>query len=318
MKKLEAIARQFKDGMIDGKDAAFAIIRLVQRNKGYFNLQSLDAEEFDDFILNEFSHIISLLEHFDSRKASFSTFFYRALQVSRYAYRRKQASRMLDAESADCMLDLLSEEQAYRYEQHEAMLGVENSCEEEALRQKMERSVREKHSYLMNQIQKKHYHSCCSEKLEDLRRSACLILFLKSSAVADDSSIRNTSIVTGISEERLFSMMAELKEKVGKKLGRREEVRRARDEAFFLRRKYRIRASKDGGDFRPADSYGRSYAVQDERWVKNNERIDREINISPSNRDIGSLLNVSERKVAHILHLAWLKIDQIRLDGADK
>ena len=53
MKKLEAIARQFKDGAVDGKTAAFEIIRLIRQYKGYFNVQIWDDEEFDDFIFSE-------------------------------------------------------------------------------------------------------------------------------------------------------------------------------------------------------------------------------------------------------------------------
>lgn len=314
MKKLEAIARQFKDGVIDSKTAAFEIIRLVQRNKGYFNLQSWDTETFDDFILNEFSHIITLLEQFDPEKASFSTFFYKALHVARSAYRRKQAALKLDEESSDCMKNLMSEDLAYRYEQNEAVLNVENACFEDELRQRMELSIKKKHAYLMNRMQKKYYHSCWDEKLEDLRRSACLVLFLKSSAVVDDSSVRNTSIITGISEEKLFSMVSELKEKIYKKLSRKDDVCRARDEAFFLRRRYRVQAAKKSTAEKCYQNVNRCYTFQSERWMKNNGRIEQEISIAPSNRDIGALLNVSERKVARILRMARLKLDQICLD----
>lgn len=314
MKKLEAIARQFKDGAVDGKTAAFEIIRLVRQYKGYFNVQIWDDEVFDDFIFSEVPHIISLLKQFEFGHASFSTFFYRALQVSSAAYRRKQATVSLREKTFKCMNDLMSEEMAYRYAQDEADLRVEAACAEDELRRRTGQLLHKKHAYLMNMVRQKHYRSRRKEKLEDLRRLACLVLFLKSSAVADDASIRNTSIVTGISEDRLFSMMTELKETVDKKRCRRERSCQARDSAFFLRRKYRIQALNGELDGSRHQSVCKYYTVHSERWRKNNDLIEHKLSIAPSNRDIGALLHVSERKIARILWLARRKINQIRLD----
>ena len=316
MKMLDSIALQFKEGVIDGKTAAFEIIKLVQQHKRYFNVQIWDDEDFDDFIFSEVPHIINLLKQFDFSQACFSTFFYRTLQVSCAAYRRKQSALSLKEKTFDCMHDLMSEEAAYRYAQDEADLRVEAACAEEELRLRMGRLIHRKHAYLMNTVRRRHYYSKRDAKIDELRRMACLILFLKSSAVADDASIRNTSIVTGISEDRLFSMITELKEKVNKKLYRREYTCRARDSAFFLRRKYRIQALKDELDSSQYQTACRCYTMHSDRWRKNNDRLERKLNIAPSNRDIGALLNVSERKVARILWLARRKLNQIRLDDS--
>ena len=170
----------------------------------------------------------------------------------------------------------------------------------------------------MNRVQRQYYHSTRDERLEELRRSVCLILFLKSSAVVDDSSIRSTSIVTGISEDRLLSMVMELKEKIQKKLDRRDDAGRARDVAFFLRRRCRILVNQYNQEGSLSKNISDCYALQSRRWMKNNGKLAQDISIAPTNRDIGAMLNIPARKVARILRQAHLKFEQIRLDDADE
>ncbi len=312
MKKLEKIALQVKCGKLDVWRAAFEVIWIVQCNRRYFKLHAWADEDFDDFILTEFSHIVNMIESFDPQKAQFSTFFYKSLQISSACYRRKRAIAQAEEESFDCLKDLLTEEHEYRYAQNEGALCVENACADEELRQQMGRLIQEKHSILMNKRVHCFHHTCYDERMENLRRSACLVLFLKSSAVADDSSIRKTSIVTGISEDKLFSMKEELRDKIYKKIVRRQNVGKARDEAFFLHRKYRAQFEKLDQEGRLYQEVCRCYQVQRRRWEKNNSRLEQEFNIAPSNRDIGELLNMSERRVSYILKMARRQFDKIR------
>ncbi|MBQ9538286.1 MAG: hypothetical protein IJU95_03360 [Treponema sp.] len=317
MRKLEKIAKEFNNGLLGSRDAAFEIIHLVMRHKAYFHLQTWTREEIDDFMLMELSHIIHILEDFDYNKAKFSTFFYKAfLAASRY-YRRIKLSRIAEEGSLDCMKDMLCEEQDYRYVQNEGELCVESACAEDELRKHFEQSVTDRRNCIMNKMHKRYYHSCADEKMEDLRRSACLVLFLKSSAVADDSALRSTSIVTGVSEDRLFSMMTQLKDKLDARIARRQETCKSRDDAFFLRRKYRVQSGMLDEGSRLYDRLSHCYKVQSERWRRNNVKLDEEYNIAPTNKDVGDMLNISERKVAHILKMARLKIDEIKLNRGE-
>ena len=107
-------------------------------------------------------------------------------------------------------------------------------------------------------------------------------------------------------------MMAELKEKIALKMARRQETNNARDAAFFLRRKYRIQDRKldDGGMLQ--QSISELFRKQSERWEKDNWKLETDFNITPTNTEIGEILNLSGRKVAYILKVARQKIDEIR------
>lgn len=313
MKELEEIAEVFLKGMISSREAAFRIVKLIDTRKAYFKLDEWSKDVSDDFLLTELPHIENLLKTFDPNKANFSTFFYKSISPSAHDYKRKLVSSIAEKESVNCMKALLYEEQDYRYAQNEAAMYVEAACTEDELRRSMARTTKNRRDLISNTIQQKFYHSTEDEKLEDLRRSACLILFLKSSAVVDDSSIRNTSIVTGISEERLFSMIAELKEKIEKKISRREDTSRVRDMAFFLRRKYRLQFLKLDKGGMMQKKMRDLLKTQSVRWRKNNWRLETDMSIAPSNKDIGEVLNVSQRKIARILKRARQKIEEIKM-----
>ena len=312
MKQLERIAERFRSGVLSSREAAFEVIHLIGKMRPYFNLENWTPEDYEDFLLKEVPHIANLLETFDPRKANFSTFFYKSFMPAARSYTRKKVSRIAAEESINSMSSLLLEEHEYRYAQDEGEICVEAACAEEDLRQWTYRNSKDRRDCIMNRMQKKYFRSAEDEKIEDLRRSACLILFLKSSAVADDASVRNTSIVTGISEEKLFYMMTELKEKLELKMARRQETNNARDSAFFLRRKYRIQDKKldDGGMLQKKISD--LLRKQSERWEKDNWRLETDFNITPTNKEIGEILNLSGRKVAYILKVARQKIDEIR------
>ena len=312
MKQLERIAERFRSGVLSSREAAFEIVHLIDNMKPYYNLENWRTEDCEDFLLKEIPHIENMLETFDPSRANFSTFFYRSFMPAARSYTRKKVSRLAEEESLNCMKGLLYEEHEYRYAQDEGEICVEAACEEEDLRRWMSERGRIKRDCIMNRMQKRYARSTEDEQIEDLRRSACLILFLKSSAVADDASVRSTSIVTGISEEKLFSMMTELREKLVLKISRRQNTNSARDNAFFQRRKYRIQDKKldDGGLLKQRIS--ELLRSQSERWRRDNWRLETDFNITPSNNEIGEILNISGRKVAYILRVARKKIDEIR------
>ncbi len=310
MKQLERIAERYALGELDSRQAAFCIVSLVSQNKFYFKVNDLSREEFDNFMLKELPHIEHILETFDARRANFSTFFYKSFHTAAHTYKRRLVTRLASEESMHYMDDILYEEQEYRYAQDEGELCVEAASVEEEFRYWASRPERKRRSCLMNTMQKKHYHSADDEKIEDLRRSACLILFLKSSAVVDDSSVRSTSIVTGLSEEKLFAMKEELKEKIEKKMGRRQNARDARDLAFFLRRRYIVQYGMYN-DTSMRQKIREGFKYQSKHWKRNILRLENAISIAPSNKDIGRILNISEMKVAGILKLARKKIDEI-------
>lgn len=312
MKQLERIEKLFNNGVMSSREAAFEIVHLIGKMKPYFKLDDWNKEDYEDFLLAELPHIENLLETFDRRKANFSTFFYKSFIHAALNYKRKKISRLAAEESVSCMHSLLFEEHEYRYAQDEGEICVEAACAEDELREWMNETSRNRRDCIMNRIQRKYFRSTEDEKIEELRRSACLILFLKSSAVADDASVRSTSIVTGISEEKLFFMMSELKEKIAMKISRRQEAGSARDKAFYLRRKYRIQDKKLDSGGLLQQRVSQLLRMQSERWEKDNRRLAAEGRAAPSNKEIGEILNVSERKVAYILKTARQKIDEIR------
>ncbi|MCR5620864.1 MAG: hypothetical protein K6G18_03320 [Treponema sp.] len=317
MQTLEKVAMNFKNGTIDSRTAAYEIVQLVRDNKVYFKMDLWNIDEFDDFMFKVIPKIKRLVEKYDfERNVCFSTFFYKSFRALARLYVKQKFDDRATEESLECLGDVLIEEQGYRYAQNEGELCVECACDEESLRLQVERPVDEDSSYLMQTISRKYFHSIRNDKLEYFRRTACLVLFLKSCAVIDDSTIRNTSIVTGIGEEKLVEMAEKLRARVEKKLERRKAAGRVRDDAFFLMRKYRIHASNldEGGHMQGRMNL--CSAVQGRRWRRNIRRLERGYNISPSNRDIGAVLNVSERKVANIIKMAHRKLDEIRIREA--
>ena len=80
-------------------------------------------------------------------------------------------------------------------------------------------------------------------------------------------------------------------------------------------RKYRIHARKldDGGLMQGRMNF--FSGMQGKRWRRNIRRLEKGFNIAPSNRDVGAILNVSERKIANIIRMAYVKLDEIRIQA---
>lgn len=313
MEELDFIAKNVWEKKVDAEKAAFDVLTFVAKNRAYFHLLSLDYDALHDFLLEEYPHTISILKRFSPERGNFTCFYYMSLKAALQVYLRKSKKHIAEADSLGSVQELLYEEQDYNYEQDQPDLAVEAMCDTEQLRQITQNQLALKHQLMANTMKKKYFHINEQKNVHELRKMACLILFLKSCFFTDDKTLKKVSLLTGIDEEELFAMVEKLKKCLTKKIGRKEVCLKARDNAFFFHRRYRVERDNLDKNDNMYSKVRRCYEIQTEKWIANNKKLKTLSPIEPSNRDIGNILNISERKVAYILLAAEKNIDSLIL-----
>lgn len=322
MKELEKIAQDVQNGVLTCHDGAIKIIILLYKNTKCFKLGMLSEDNLHDFLIATEPRIEKLLKKYNPKQGLFSIFFYKYIRNSTMTFLRTIANKNATEEVFFMVQKIDYEDNAYHYAKEAPESYTQTIFEKEQLQEqqrKAQAAVRELHKAMGFTLYKKNHRIKTREDKSALARTLCLILFLKSCYYVTPEIIQKTSIITGMNQETLRFLAEKVLSTLTHKIEVKEQNDKVRNKIFFYHLKYDIESRKVDSDSsryqylkQRCDSYTR-------KWKKHIKEINSMhcCNATPSNKAVGDVLQISDRKVEYILKHGKDNIDMISLNCYD-
>lgn len=302
------IWEQFSSRRITAEEAKNRLLELTFRRKYEFALGSMDEDEFSEFLIYLEARLPSVLQKYNPLLSDFSTYLYGVVSVSSCWWKKKlyeKKERMMCCETLT-IEETFSDEEA----EDEAYARPESSL-----------SLKE-----LSIMARKNLSYCASRRSgrtrksrneEELAKSICLVLAVKSCFSITDSLIEKVSAATGYGEEQLRLIILEARESIEKKESRLKCLSAKRNSAYFQRKKFFLHREewKNVYSAEPGeDAASSSYLTHDNRWKKTLLELSRSAQmLVPSNITVGRLLSMTPRHVAFLISKA-----KKRISGAEE
>lgn len=313
MKELEDVARKYKSHELSLDEAKNQLVILIYNNPPFFGMEKMSKDTFHSFLLWAQKRIENILINFNSTEGSFSGYCRQSIFLCIRTFMKINAKDTASEESFINIAPMQEEENLYKYNENEYSLQCNSSCENIQIEKNIS-SV----DFLNKYVPQKGRRWKYDVMIENLRKAACLILTLKSCCYVDADIVRKVSLVTNLKEEEIVSLLNQVKSKLNRKIKIRENCIKARDYAFFYRRRYMLETVKLNEKCSLAEKLIKGYEKQTEIWNRKNKQLkNHKYKAIPTNADLAEVLNVSDRRIAYILKTAKKNIDTISLKDYD-
>jgi hypothetical protein len=317
MEKLEVeeLVEKVHSGRMSKVDGAKRLMEILFIYKRLFGLGSLDEDELSEFLIYQYYKLLGIFSRYDRRYGSFFSFLKGSVRCT-YMTWHKQSVRNRTTNDTICISpEICFEESMSHYLlPEESLLSDEVACMEmQAPAQGCGQTA------LFRNIEgqpSRRYKNPLIEvyRIEDLRKSAALILLLKSSYYMNDDIISKVSNLSGVPVPKLTSMCSNIKRSLTHKIERRDSCIRCRDNAFFFHKKYMLEYSRIDRQTTWSRFILRKYNKQTATWIDKNEHLKRtEYSVSASNRVVANELGISPRKITYIIKQAKQNVDIISI-----
>lgn len=313
MKKLDTLYDELCSGKLDKNRAANIIIDSIYKNKSWFALGSMDMDDLHDFLLYYMERVKSVVESYDPEQGAFSSYLYGSITNALFSWRKKKKSRSLTEQSFGPVQELYFEENSEQYGIMDGHVVCQESDEQHSL-EDVEEFKRIYHPVSYTGRKSYGYRkSFFSERMDNLRKEAVLILLLKCCYTISSEEIEKAAVIIGMDVETLSNLIGEAKEAMAGKKEMFDELKTARDNAFFYKRKYSILSEDSDESTINMEKIKRKKEKKEKKWKDKNEMLKGFRSIVPSNVTISKILGMSDRHVKHILKSAEKFIDNISL-----
>ncbi|MCR5763448.1 MAG: hypothetical protein K6G00_08725 [Treponema sp.] len=309
---LDIIEKKFIIHEISADEAKNQLIMQIYNNPQYFGLEKLNKDDLHSFLLWVQQRIVKLLTNYNSKIGHFATYFRQSIFLCKRSFLKVLARTQACEKSLIEISPLKEEEREYQYNSEEYSLSCcmpDNQPDATHIRYK---------DFMNALLSQKGIRWSQLEMKENLRKAACLILTLKACCFVDSDIIRKVSFITKLTENDITELLEQVKEKVGEKIKKRECCIKSRDSAFFFHRRYLLEFQKLQDDNFFSEKLRKKYEKQTKIWENRNKQLKTSKYMAiPSNAALAEVLNISDRKIGHIINSAKKNIDTISMKDYD-
>ena len=311
--EIEKLAQDVKTGRITAEQGARKLMEIVYCHKAFFGLSQLDEDQIIDFVIYQYPKFITVFRIYDIGCGTFMSFLQGSVRGTYATWKKRMARNSAVSSAANSAESLLYEEDEAKYRlPEEEFILKEEKAESEALCaspgainsfRRTDGSVSTR--YKDPRIEKK--------RADTLRRTAVLILALKSSYFLDDSMLLKVSRYTGYSVNRLHKMCDRVNATLGKKIEHRNECIRCRDNAYYFHRKYMMESHNLNSRTTWAQFIAGKYEKQTKIWIAKNKNLSRkEYVVTATNKAVAETLGMNPRHVFYVIKQAKENVDILR------
>lgn len=304
------IWEQFSTGTVTLEEAKNMLLELTFRRKHEFGLGGMDEDDFSDFLIYLAERLSSVLQKYNPMLSDFSTYLYGVISVSSGWWKKKVHEKR---EKLLCCETLTIEE---TFSAEEPQSGEYAHAESPLTLEELSLLARKNLSYSAS---RRAGRTRKSRNEDELARSICLVLAVKSCFSITDSLIEKVAAAAGCTEESLRRIILEARESIGKKEIRMKCLSAKRNSAYFQRKKYVLHREEWKNVFstEPGTAEESSaYIMHDIRWKKTLLELSQSARtLSPSNITVGRLLSMTPRHVAFLISKAKKRMGEAQ-DGS--
>jgi hypothetical protein len=282
--QMQALISNVRAGTKRQEDAAAEIWEEIYRSPFIYGYSDLQNDTRSEFLLSLYPLIPKLLESYDSSRCLFMTYLASTVSLNAKSWRRKAAKENAARDTVTY---------CYRAEYDFDLLHMGAP-----------------ESPYVNADEMEHVKLYKDFKTAKAKRNAemIMILALKSALYLSDAQIRAVAEVSAYEEETIAGYVQCIKDKMQKKLLRRHKAIESRNQAFFLKAKYRLELERMQPDTLQFQSVKKQYDYQSRMLEGKNAAISEKYSLAPPCSFIAELLQMKPRHVTRLLAQAK-KID---------
>ena len=278
--KLQGVYKNYSEGKVSKEQAQQELWDVLFRNRHRFMPTWVREDELQEFMVVAKRLLFHMLENYNSRLSSFSTFFFGAVSISGQWCHKKSAVKR---SRSVCCNELLEE----------GSLDVQAVDIPEDTVCNKNWHYREQKSWVSRGA---------SDKKRSIRRDICLVLAIKSCMQIDDLMIEKVAFETGVSIQDLQQMILQAKMSMEKKIERVERLIIRRNFAYFRRKWILMKKADSTGAFLSWFT-DEKLDMYDRKWKAAIDLIAKQ-RMSPSNDVVAKILSMSPKRVRFLLDKA--------------
>ncbi len=287
MISLDAIYADFKNKKTTLPETVNKIIRLMYENPKYFQLESFSQDNLQDFMVFCHPQLRLIIQKYDDSRSSFATFFSYCIYMQKKRFfkvyyrnyaKQKAISEYLEEET---MTDA-AEVSAYKNN-----VDLQDILPPETISLDIIMKTIPGFSRIRSLTPK--------QKL--------LILTLKSCSFISDSQVQQIAQITGMKLEDLYSMLDTVEKSLNTRKKRINECNERLNKAWLCKKKLKLELSAAEENSCHKEILEHSLHVQDRILALYQEKSKEIPYLCPTNKIIGTILQVSPTAISHFLNV---------------
>ncbi len=305
---INSIWDEYSCHKIDLHEASNRLLEFVFNHRKNFGLSKIDEDFFSDFILYISTRLEKIIRNFNPERCVFTTYFYGCIKISlkwwmKKSYEEREKQRFF----IDFQIMESEIEENYITRDAEYMLEL-NSDDSKMTMGELEYLAKKNLNY--SNVFKVRNTGKLSINREALLKQACLILAIKSCFNISDALIKRISVLMDMNEKKLQDLIQRGRNSISEKMDRCMMLESRIGRTYMHREKYEIR--QESGYKKEKNAKKKKF--HEEKWNSALSELSKLAKrLSPTNVEVGRILNISPRKVACIMERAAEHLEDITL-----
>jgi hypothetical protein len=268
---LERMFAKITEGRIKDTDAVLLLLEGIYLYPLFFGYADLDEDARSTFLLSIYPRLQRMLESYQSGLSSFLTYVSNSVKLYAKSWRRKVAKEQASRDSISyCFQSEIGFDQGL----------ITAESEPEYMKESALPSINLPEQNYIDML---------------------LVLALKCAASLSEYQISAIADATGLPVSRyIFN----INERLGKKSTERQYLVETRNQAWFLKARYRLELERIRPDTAQYEIVVKKYRYQSQALKMKNMQLNEKFQLEPSNTYIGELLKMDQRKVTKLLDQA--------------
>lgn len=308
MQELENLAQKVLEKRITVEDAIRKLLDFIYRNKTWFGLNRLDEDELHDFLLDQYHVFNRLFNNYDSSRGNFTCYLFGNILQAYQGWKRTKARSMLKNRTLEEIECLRVKTEEYGDFPDGSLYVSDSPLIQELPVEDLRRIISyQKRSGLRSEEGGK------NRAIDSFRQSAVLVLMVKSWYLIDLILLEKISLVTEIQVESLIEILDKTRRIMEKKGDKLNYVRQSRNQSYYYMERCKVIGNLHYG-MKLSQIINRKQDFHSQKWKKFNSMIkDQNRRLVPSNRIVGQILGMDQRRVQYILDKANKNMDILSL-----
>lgn len=292
---LEDLPQAVADKVLSKQEAANIIWAELYTKPGKYGLGLLDEDEKSDLLLYMRRYFETIFDHFIPGTVQFKTYVIGCVLNYRSNFKRFMKTKQQDQECLESFL-MMNLSDSYM------MFSPENNVQESPSSGKGTEDKEDKNEKTFEQIRNQESTNH-SQKMKKIAKLTAIILLLKACNDISDEQIDSVSEFTGVSRDLLHEAVMKMKKQTEKKTFIYSKLVEKRNNAFFFHRKYMYDMMVKESPAEPdgTEKLREKYELQTKKWENHNKKLSVR-SVSPSNKEIGKLLDLKTRTVSYYIN----------------
>ncbi len=304
---IEKIAHNTRRGLLSAEKASHFLWEAVFRNHNRFGLGNLSEDSLQEFLLFFQQRFARIIFEYRLETGTFTAFLNLKLQGSLKSWKRSKIKELAALESCRPNQIIDYDLRCSDWEQ-EQFLVCEDTAEPERIRHMTKTlsiaPLRKDVPHRLDPFKR-------LRRINAVRKETILILALKSCYDLTDPMIEKIAAATAESPAYIYDIVEQAKESLEKKYRRRLVFTKARDNAFYFRRRYEIEKLwlNDSNTLKRIEL---KYQKKSKLWENANRQLSSSLcALRASNLTISRILGINVRHVEYVMHHLGKNMDKI-------